>query len=628
MSSIFQTGVSGLLSYQTALATVSNNIANASNENYNRQVSEFEALPGGGTGPIQIGSGVELAGVRRVFDQFLTRSLFNATESAARLSAMSELGANIDSVLINEESGVSAGIQGFYESVSSLTTDPSALASREATLGAAAAMVDQFRALDAQFRDVESQIDQRLSIAVSDLNSLARSVADLNDEISRASGSAGRGPNDLLDRRDALLREMSNYTNVQTSENGDGSITVVIGDGLTLVRGVEADALAVAVDPSDPQALTVTLSTGAGPIDIGSRLRGGELGGLMDYRRDILVGARNELGAVAFALFDSINEVQRSGMTLDGRLGEDLFAFGDATTFIRDGASPGLAATASVTDAQALTGQDYELRFDGAVWEVRDAISLRTVPSTGTGTAGDPLVINGVSVTLSGAPAVGDRVRVRPTTDVIRQLQLLTDNPADLAIAAPVVAGASLDNIGEVALEGLTVIDPTDPALLDTVTIEFLDDATFTVNGGAPQAYTPGAAVDLNGYRFTLSGSAVAGDTFVIESNESGVGDNRNGLRLLDSRNLRSLNGGTTSAEAAFDNLVTGLAAENRAINLSFDAASSLQLNAEQERLALSGVNLDEEATNLLRFQQAYSASAEVIRVADELFNTLLGIVR
>ncbi|MEO0972221.1 MAG: flagellar hook-associated protein FlgK [Pseudomonadota bacterium] len=624
--SIFNIGVSGLLSYQTALSTVSNNIANASNEDYNRQVSEFQALPGQG-GSIQIGSGVELAGVRRVFDQFLTRSLFSATEASSRLSTMSQLGASIDSVLINADSGVSAGIQNFFESVSSLTTDPSSLASREATLGSAQAMVEQFRALDARFRDVESQIDQRLSIAVSDLNSLAQSVAALNDEISRASGSAGRGPNDLLDRRDALLREMSNYTNVQTSENGDGSITVVIGQGLTLVRGIEADTLAVTVDPTDPQQLALTLDAGAGPVEITSRLSGGELGGLIDYRRDVLVGARNELGAVAFALFSNLNEVQRSGLTLDGRLGEDLFAFGDATTTIRDGSTPGLAASASVVDLNALTSQDYELRFDGSVWEVRDAVTLRTVSATGTGTATDPLLINGVSVTVSGTPSAGDRIRVRPTANVISNLELVTDNPADLAMAAPVVAGASLNNIGDVSLDDLTVVDATDPALLAPVTITFLDANTYSVNGGPGQAYVPGDTVALNGYEFTLSGVAVAGDEFTIESNESGLGDNRNGLRMLDVRDLRVLNNSTTTVDGAFDNLVTGLAAENRAINLSADAQASLLLNAEQERLALSGVNLDEEATDLLRFQQAYSASAEVIRVADELFATLLGVV-
>ncbi|MEO0422866.1 MAG: flagellar hook-associated protein FlgK [Pseudomonadota bacterium] len=632
MSSIFNTGVSGLLSYQAALATVSNNIANASNENYSRQVSEFESLPGQGGGAVRIGSGVELAGVRRVFDQFLTRSLFNATESAARLSAMSELGASVDSVLINAESGVSAGIQGFFESLSSLTTDPSSLASREDTLGAAAAMIDQFRALDTRFREVESQIDQRLSIAVSDINSLAKSIADLNDEISRAGGSAGRGPNDLLDRRDALLRELSNYTNVQTSENGDGSITVVIGEGLTLIRGVEADTLAVAIDPSDPQVLTVTLQTGSGPgattIDIGSRLRGGELGGLIDYRRDVLVGSRNELGAVAYALFDQLNEVNRNGLTLDGQLGEELFAFGDATTFIRDDASPGLGASAAVTDTLALTGQDYDLRYDGSAWVIRDAVTQREVPFTGSGASADPLVVNGVTITVTGTPAAGDRIRVRPTTDVISGLQLLTNDPADLAIAAPVVASASLDNIGDGYIDDLTVINRDAPGLFNPVTITIIDDRTFDVDGVEVRGYNLGQPVSINGYSFTLNGDLVAGDVFTFEPNASGIGDNRNGLAMLDIRSLRTLNGGTTTTEGGFDNLVTGLAAENRAINLSFDAAASLLVNAEQERLALSGVNLDEEATNLLRFQQAYSASAEVIRAADELFNTLLGIVQ
>lgn len=621
--SIFEIGVSGLLSYQAALSTVSNNITNSSNEAYNRQSAEFVGLPSqNGTG-----SGVTVVGVRRVYDRFLTGAVFDNQQAFSRLEAMTQLGSQIDSILINEDSGVAAGMQGFFESLQNLTTDPASLASREATLGAAESMVTQFRSLDGRLRDLEDQIDQRTRIAVSDLNALAEAVVDLNRDIARLRDGSGNGPSDLLDRRDAILKEMSAYTNLEVSENEDATVNVIIGNGITLVRGIEADRLGVAVDPFDPQRLTVTLDAGAGVIDVGGAMRGGELGGLMEFRRELLTPARNELGRVAFALFGELNAQQRAGMTLDGQLGEDLFSLGDATALVAGGASPGLTADATITDVGALAGTEYELRFDGTAWGVRDAATGRPVAFTGTGTAADPIVVGGVSVTLGGPAAAGDAVLVRPAGEVIAGLALAAFRPADLAMASPVVGSASLDNLGDVVLSDLQVQDPADPNLLDPVTITFLDGGSFSVNGGPAQAYTPGEAINLNGYRFVLDGVAVAGDTLTITSNESGTGDNRNGLRLLEVRNAAVLDGGTSTAEQAVDNFVTALSAENRALNLAFDAQSSLLLSAEQERLAVSGVNLDEEAADLLRFQQAYSASAEVVKVAGELFDTLLGAV-
>jgi flagellar hook-associated protein 1 FlgK len=625
MTNILQTGVSGLLSYQAALATVSNNIANSSNENYTRQSSEFTALPSQGAGSIFIGSGVELSGVRRIYDQFLTRELFANTEAVGRLTAMTELGAQIDSVLINADSGVAAGIQGFFESLSSLSNDPASLAAREATLGDAQAAVDQFRALDERFVDLEQQINERLQIAVNDLNALAGALAQINDEIGRLSGS-GTSPNDLLDRRDALLREMSNYTNVSTTPNPDGTINVLIGNGVSLVRGGETDRLAIGPDPFDSQRVVVTQDSGAGPVDISSQLDGGELGGLVEFRDTILTPARNELGRTAYALFDGLNQQQRLGLTLDGELGQDLFALGGPVALAANDASPGLTTSVEIADLSAVTDQEYELRFDGSAWLVRDAATGAPVSATGTGTDADPLVINGISVSVSGA-AAGDRVLVRPAAEVIGELALVASRPADLALAAPVVGSTGLDNTGSGVLDGPVVLDATDSSLFDTVDITFVDETSYRIGSGSPVPYTSGEVISLNGYEFSISGSPNAGDTFRIESNTAGTGDNRNALRLLDVRTQKVLDGGISTVENAFDNMVTGLASANRGLNLSLDAQSSLLLNAEQERLALSGVNLDEEAAALLQFQQAYSASAEVVRIASELFDTLLGAV-
>jgi flagellar hook-associated protein 1 FlgK len=169
--------------------------------------------------------------------------------------------------------------------------------------------------------------------------------------------------------------------------------------------------------------------------------------------------------------------------------------------------------------------------------------------------------------------------------------------------------------------------------LTQSVTITFTGPGTFDVSGagtGNPVglSYTPGATISYNGWSITLTGTPAAGDSFTIGPNAAGVGDNRNALALARLQTTNLLEGATTSFQGAYAQLVSGVGNETRTLQVTSDAQAKLLADTKAAREAVSGVNLDEEAANLLRYQQAYQASAKVLSIAATLFDAILNIGR
>ncbi len=246
---------------------------------------------------------------------------------------------------------------------------------------------------------------------------------------------------------------------------------------------------------------------------------------------------------------------------------------------------------------------------------------------TGSGTAGDPFVADGISIVTSGAPADGDRLLIRPTYDAAGALRNLIGSPEDIAAAGPVIASADTANTGTGTIAGGEVIDASDPNLLATSVIEFTGPNTYTVNGAGSFTYTPGDAIDINGARFTIDGAPEAGDRFTVEANIGGLGDNRNILAIGDLQTQGILDGGASSVSSSVGQLVAAVGTTSRYASSNLEAQGVLLEQSIATRQSVSGVNLDEEAANMLRYQQSYQAAAQMITVADNLFRSLLNAV-
>lgn len=628
MADLLSTSVTGMLAFQRGLDVTSHNIANASTPGYSRQVAEFSTMPGQGSGNGFIGSGVQVTTIRRVYDQLLGLQLQNATTSRARLDMLDSLAAQVDGLLSSPDTGLSPAMQRFFESVQDVANDPASLSARQALLGEADGFVQRLKGIDTRLSDIESEVNGRLREAVADVNRLAQSIAEANDQIVLAQGRTGQPPNDLLDRRDLLIRELAAQVAVTTVPQDDGAINVFVGSGQTLVIGAEARSLAVSGNEFDPTRIEIAYRSGGVNTPLDTGLTGGAVGGLLEFRASLLDPARQMLGETAQALAAEFNRQHASGMDLRGALGGDFFSLAAPTVLPSSNNAGAGTVAASLSDVGALTGANYVLSYDGANYSLRDADSGQNVVMTGTGTALDPFVANGLSIVVGGAPAAGDEVKILPSRDVSASLDVAIADVQAIAMAAPTRTSKDTANIGDATISPSVVADAADPNLLTSSVIEFTGPNTYSVNGAGAFAYVSGDPIVINGSEFTITGAPQAGDRFTIEANIGGSGDNRNGLLLADIQTRGILDGGTVGVGENYGRLIADVGGTSSQIQASLSAQDVIVQNLEDTLASKSGVNLDEEAAKLIRFQQAYQAVAQVVAITSTLFDTLIGAVR
>lgn len=502
-------------------------------------------------------------------------------------------------------------------------------AARDVLLANAEALTERFQSLSSSYDQLDNEVNARVKDGVETINSLATEVADLNDRIALARGiNPNQEPNDLLDQREMLIQELSGMIGVTTNEQSDGSVNIFVGNGQTLVIGNQVAELGTMPNAFDPTSLDVVYKGGGGAnTPITSSLVGGSLGGVLDFRREMLDPARNELGRIATAMTFSFNELQRSGMDLNGLPGGDMFSLSGPRA-LPSSANAGAGAVAvSVVDTNELTTSDYTLSYDGVNHLLTSTQTGQAVPMGGSGTALDPYTVDGLEIVTSGM-AAGDQFRIEPTATAASSLTLALNDAEAFAAASPIRTAADSGNTGNGAISAGGVVDPNDPGLLTTSVIQFTGPGTYSINGAGAFAYTDGDPIVINGAEFTIAGSPDAGDTFTLEPNAGGFGDNRNALAMGNLSVAGVLDNGKTGMQDAYGQLVGRVGSATRQINNGLDASAMLLTNAQQLQASESGVNLDEEATRLVQYQQSYQAAAQLITVADTVFQTLLSAVR
>jgi len=628
MSGTITNGLTALLAAQRALQTTSNNIANANTAGYVRQRIDFVERPGTPLGNFTIGAGVAVADISRVYDQFLTDNLRNTTSLEQRYAAFGAYASRLDTILGNPDTGISASVQRFFDQVEAVGRDPTSIAQRQQLLLEGESLATRLDQLDLQLDGLGNEIDGRLQDAAGAINQLASQLAAVNGQIMAAGSSAGAN---LLDQRDELLKELGGLVDITTVRQGDGSVNVLVGSGQSLVLGPNAARVLTVQDDFDASRLQLAVDFGGGPQVISNKVNGGLVGGLLAFRNDVLDGARRDLGQLAVGLGAAFNAQHRQGMDFAGDLGGDFFTTGAPVSSGASGNSAGSTLAAVITDASALSSRDYELRFDGAAWSVRDAQTGTAIPATGAGTAGSPLVFAGLSVTASAA--AGDRFLVRPFASAASQFGVALTDPAAIAAAAPLVSRASATNASVATVGAPSVTDITDPKLLTTANIVFDSPSSYVVfTGGGldlvgPLPYTSGGTISFAGWTVEVSGQPQTGDRFIVSAAAAGSGDNANIQALAGVAQQGFFAGGTQSVnDVGADILATVGSTANRAAN-EVKVQQTLREQAEIDLENVSGVNLDEEAANMLRYQQAYLAASKVISVADGLFQNLIQIV-
>ncbi|MEM6639225.1 MAG: flagellar hook-associated protein FlgK [Pseudomonadota bacterium] len=625
---ILSTSLSALRVSQRVLEVTANNIANVNTPGYSRQRVAISAQQPTEFGFGFIGNGATIAGIDRIYDEFLGGELTRTTSEVGRLDAMSNYASRLGSLFNDPDFGLAATMQTFFNAANEVSNDPASISARENMLGETRVVVGRFNELASQIESLDSEINARIAEDVSDIGALAEELAQMNSRIARNSGAGGgQVPNDLIDQRNELVNELAGLVGITTAEQEDGALNVFLGSGQLLVRGATASQISTEVDPLDSNRLIVQLGVQGGESDITRAVQGGSLGGLLEFAGNGLSLASNQLGRIATGFALEVNEQHRNGMDFDGELGVDMFSIADPVVVEARTNTGSAGVEMTIGDLESVGTDNFVLRFDGVAFSVTNESTNTIVPFTGTGTSADPLTFEGLELVVAGTPAAGDQFSLQPFRDAAFSLELAISNGRDVAAASPVVATDNSDNIGTGSLVVDRVVDPSDAGLLTSSTIVFTSPTAYEVNGSGPFTYTAGAPFQINGVEVTLDGTPETGDEFTLSANTGGIGDNRNMLAISGIPAQGSLDGGRETLNDAVTTLVSQTGINGREAARGLAAQQSLLEQAEFRVLEVSGVNLDEEAARLLQFQQSYEAAAQMIAVADSLFATLINAV-
>lgn len=624
MTSVLSTGTSALLAFQRALATTSHNVANINTVGYSRQRVDFATADPQQMGYGTVGSGTRIADIRRVADQLAISRLLDGSGELARLKQLSTMADRVDSLFSEASTNVAGVWSKFFDSVSGLSSNASATADRQNVLDSANTLANRFRQLNTGLDSLNSEVNNGISAAATEINRLAAEVAQINGAI--GTNAANAAP-DLLDRRDQLIASLVGYTGGNAVIQDGGFMNVYTAGGQALVVGATASRITTVTDAYQPERLQLALETQGAKVVLDSRALGGQVGGLMEFRETVLTPAQAELGKLAIGLATTFNETHRNGVDLYGQMGTDLFNIGSPRVTNNTSNTGSATIQASFGDLSTLDAQSVVLRFDGTQWQANRADTGSSLPLTGSGSAADPLVINGVTLVVGGTPAANDRFLLQPTANVAGSMSVAITDPSRLAAAAPIKGAAATANTGSGKLTDVKVADAGNGALRNPAAIVFTANNQYTIDGAGPFTYTAGQTISANGWSFVLDGAPKPGDTFNITPVGAGSSDNSNALALAKVENAKTFSSGTVTLNGALGGLTTQVGAAARSAQYSLDAQQVITDQAQAARDSVSGVNLDEEAADMLRLQQAYQAASQLISTADTMFQTILGAV-
>ncbi len=631
MSVFLNNGLTGILAAQAGLQTTSNNVANANTEGYVRQRVNLTQRSSQMSGGFSVGSGVAIASIDRIYDQLLTGQLQSAGTAQQRAEAFSNMALRLDSILGNPELGISQALQSFFDSVENVNRDPTSTVNRQQMISEGESLAQRFQQIGGQLDSLANEASMRLSQSVVTINTISSGLAALNERIAE---SGNNPPAELLDEQDRLLNQLAEQIDITTTRQTDGTVNVMVGNGQPVVLGSQSFNLALLSDEFNGTRQQLAYQTGTQTIDISRKVSGGVVGGLMAFRNDMLDKSRAELGQLALGLSEGFNNQQAQGMDLNGNLGNAFFT--SVVPEVATSQNNTGSATVSVVigNAADVEPREYELRYDGAAWQLRNSLTGAPVTMTGSGTAIDPFVADGLEITVTAGAGAGDRYLVKPVSRAAGDFGMRMSDGSEIAAASPVTTGVSLQNLSDSAISLASVTDISNANLLQPVNIVFDNPATYRILDSigtdltGPLAYTSGADINFNGWTASITGSPAAGDSFSVSPTGPGSGDNSNSQVLSTIPTTRFFAGGTLSIDDLGANLVTSVGSAALRSTQDLTVQSALQTQAVMDVESLSGVNLEEEAINLLKFQEAFMASSKIIEIANNLFQTILFALR
>jgi flagellar hook-associated protein 1 FlgK len=663
--SLYQTGVSGLLAAQQHLATTGHNISNVNTDGYTVQRGEQAASIGDSSGGNYIGTGTYISDISRVFSSFTYKEQTVTANNASYSDKLSSQLNELDQTMSIYGGQIESSLENFYRSLHSISDKPDDASLRKMALDQAKTITNDIKNLQERMTGTQKLINNEFSQMADRISTLSVDISKINSQISSSYSENNVGQNnDLLDQRERLLSELNDLVKVDTITDKSGVMTVMIGDGKTLVAGITPLSMYVTAGDPDPSKNQLAISNGKSTLSLEGSHLGGQLGALVDFRDTHLKRASSEIDLLAMGISQTINQSQSEGLDLNQLQGGDIFSD------INSGAMPTervlahsannvsnptpLIAQVTITDVSQLSTDEYEVIYDGANYNLNN---LTTGVSNTLGVIGaGPFTLPGLGFQFeenSGTPQANDRFLVRPLQNSAERMNIELKDPQSIAASSPIEVTANDNNVSS---GSVTISKITDPiaartqvmATFPSLTVDVYEDnllpgtfqyRVFDTSSPPPAAplasgsYLAGgtATVALSGYEIEITGKLSglgtdAREQFVI-SDAFGVGNGNNMLDMAGTQNSSVLNETQTFSQFLTSSVsVVGSEAASLESQLETDVAMANQAISRHQ--SISGVNLDEEAANMLKYQKAYQASAKVISIANTLFDTILSSLR
>jgi flagellar hook-associated protein 1 FlgK len=642
MSGLLNVGMRALQANQIALQTAGHNIANVNTPGYSRQSVILQTVQGTQGPGGYVGKGVTVQTIQRNYSEFLTTqaTMAGAAQSAdvTRADKLKQL----ENLFPGGSTGLGASINDMLNAFSDVASAPTDLTARTVVLTRVDETAARIRTTAQNLDDLQLGISQELGQKTNVINTLAVSISQVNEKIIRAQG-ADQPPNDLLDQRDQLVRELNQYVQTTSLAASDGSMSIFIGGSQPLVLGTMAATVSIVKDDyGDPLKSKLAVSRNGFSVTLDENtLGGGSVSGLLRFQNTDLVEGRNLLGRMTLAVTRSMNDQHALGLDLDGKPGGNLFspvAFGTKNVLIPTAPAVLNQGTATVTvsinDATLFSASDYEVNFTSATAGniTRRSDGLMTAFPQTPATAPILATLDGLSISMpSGTPVAGDRFLIKPFSTSASSVSREFSSPRALAVASPVAASVGSTNRGSLSVDSLVTRSATALAAI-TLTFDGLGNYTRSDTGATTYPFTPGVAIEsapatlpaTPGWAIKLKGAPQAFDTITI-------GPQRAEFRNLNAGNANAMM--SLRDVAMFDGadltdgyagLIAQIGVRGQGANFAAEVSSTIASNLERDRTSVAGVNLDEEAAKLLQFQQAYQASAKMIQIAQGIFDTLI----
>ena len=448
MSDIYGIAKSGLQAYKEGLATTGQNIANVGNEAYARREAHISEVKSG-SDALQIsnsaGYGVKIDGITRAFNQFIDIQLQNAASGFAFSTAQATVLNQLEQVVRPTQGSVSQRLQELFESFNLVAQDPSDLASRHVAVDNAKALASSIVIVANGISDLRNFVSENLETDVSEANGILKQLAEIQEEL-LGTEPARKAPNDLLDQRDALIKELSNLVEVNVDYKSGGMIDISIGtagQGRPLLSGVVHSNLVVQQSGGSPK-IFLDNSNGGGLSKI--QLQSGRISG--NLAADIaLVETKSALDQMTRKLVSEFNELHNLGTNLNGELGGDFFNL-DGVKILKTSDEYSTSQINIAGSTNTKNGESFKVDYDAS----KDIWSLKNNFGEEIAEFRDTFDFDGIKINIAGKASLGDEFNIEFTDGLSENLNLQLQDGRDLAASSFYLVERDPENVSSTRL--------------------------------------------------------------------------------------------------------------------------------------------------------------------------------